>query len=173
TLGTSGVGSASHLTLARFNAATGAKITHVPYRGGGALIPDTLAGTISGAMTEMSTMLQQHGKGKVHILAVASAKRSTQVPDVPTMIESGVKDFTAASYVGIVAPAKTPADIVAKLEAALIKALANKTIQDRFVSTGAELVPDALQTSKGFAEYIKKDYANSKEAAQLAGLKPE
>jgi tripartite-type tricarboxylate transporter receptor subunit TctC len=173
TLGTSGVGSATHLTLARFNAATGAKIIHVPYRGGGALIPDVLAGTISGAMTEMSTMLQQHGKGKVHILAVASAKRSTQVPDVPTMIESGVKDFTAASYVGIVAPAKTPADIVAKLEAALIKALANKTVQDRFVSTGAELVPDALQTSKGFAEYIKKEYENSREAAKIAGLKPE
>jgi tripartite-type tricarboxylate transporter receptor subunit TctC len=164
TLGTSGVGSASHLTLARFNHLTGANITHVPYRGGGALIPDTLAGTISGAMTEMSTMLQQHGKGKVHILAVASRKRSTQVPDVPTMIESGVKDFTAASYVGLLAP---------MLEKALIKALADKTIQDRFTITGAELVPDDLQTAKGFTAYIHKDYEDSKEAAQLAGLKPE
>jgi len=173
TLGTSGVGSASHLTLARFNQATGANITHVPYRGGGALVPDVLAGTISGAMTEMSTLLQQHGKGKVHILAVASAKRSTQAPDVPTMIESGVKDFTAASYVGLVAPAKTPPEVVAMLEKALIKALADKKIQDRFIVTGAELVPEALQTSKGFAAYIQKEYDNSKEAAKLAGLKPE
>ena len=173
TLGTSGVGSASHLTLARFNQATGANITHVPYRGGGALVPDVLAGTISGAMTEMSTLLQQHGKGKVHILAVASAKRSTQAPDVPTMIESGVKDFTAASYVGLVAPAKTPPEVVAMLEKALIKALADKKIQDRFIITGAELVPEALQTSKGFAAYIQKEYDNSKEAAKLAGLKPE
>jgi tripartite-type tricarboxylate transporter receptor subunit TctC len=173
TLGTSGVGSASHMTLARFNAATGAKIVHVPYRGGGALVPDTLAGTISGAMTEMSTMLQQHGKGKVHVLAVASRNRSTQAPDVPTFIESGVKDFTAASYVGVLAPAKTSPEIVAMLEKALVKALADKTIQQRFIVTGAELVPEEYQTSKGFAGYIQKEYENSKQAAQLAGLKPE
>ena len=71
TLGTSGVGSASHLTLARFNAATGAKIVHVPYRGGGALVRDVLAGTVSGAMTEVSTLLEHHNQGKVRILAVA------------------------------------------------------------------------------------------------------
>jgi tripartite-type tricarboxylate transporter receptor subunit TctC len=173
TLGTSGVGSASHLTLARFNAATGANIVHVPYRGGGALVPDVLAGTVSGAMTEMSTLLQHHNKGKVHILAIAWSKRSALAPDVPTMIESGVKDFTAASYVGVVAPAKTPPEIVARLEQAMIKTLAEKSTQDKFLKTGAELVPEAQQTSKGFAEYIKKEYENSKLAAQAAGLKPE
>jgi tripartite-type tricarboxylate transporter receptor subunit TctC len=172
TLGTSGVGSASHLTLARFNAATGANITHVPYRGGGALIPDVLAGTVSGAMTEMSTLLQHHEKGKVHILAVAWSKRSALAPDVPTMIESGVKDFTAASYVGIMAPAKTAPEIVAMLEKALIQTLADKATQDKFLQTGAELVPTEQQTSKGFAAYIAKEYDNSKEAAQIAGLKP-
>jgi tripartite-type tricarboxylate transporter receptor subunit TctC len=173
TLGTSGVGSATHLTLARFNAATGAKIVHVPYRGGGALVPDVLAGTVSGAMTEMSTLLQHHNKGKVRILAVAWSKRSAQANDVPTMIEQGVKDFTAASYVGIVAPAKTPADIVSKLEQAMVKMLADKSVQEKFLKTGAELVPPELQTSKGFGDYIKKEYENSKAAAQLAGLKPE
>ena len=81
TLGTSGVGSASHLTLARFNAATGANLVHVPYRGGGALMPDVLAGTVSGAMTEMSTLLQHHNQGKVRILggrleqALAASRR--------------------------------------------------------------------------------------------------
>jgi tripartite-type tricarboxylate transporter receptor subunit TctC len=173
TLGTSGVGSATHLTLARFNAATGAKIVHVPYRGGGALVPDVLAGTVSGAMTEMSTLLQHHNKGKVRILAVAWSKRSAQASDVPTMIEQGVKDFTAASYVGIVAPTKTPADIVTKLEQSMVKMLADKSVQEKFLKTGAELVPPELQTSKGFGEYIKKEYENSKQAAQLAGLKPE
>src|SRR5918995_496121 len=98
TLGTAGVGSASHLTLARFNAATGAKFVHVPYRGGGALIPDVIAGTVSGAMTEVSTLLPHHGLGKIRIFAVAASKRLARLPDVPTMIESGVKDFTAASY---------------------------------------------------------------------------
>jgi tripartite-type tricarboxylate transporter receptor subunit TctC len=173
TLGTSGVGSASHLTLARFNAATGANIVHVPYRGGGALIPDVLAGTVSGAMTEVSTLLEHHNQGKVHILAVAASKRLAKISDVPTMIEQGVKDFTAASYVGVLAPAKTPPEIVAMLEKALVKALADKGIQDKFLASGAELVPAELQTSKGFADYIKKDYENSKEAAKIAGLKPE
>jgi tripartite-type tricarboxylate transporter receptor subunit TctC len=173
TLGTSGVGSASHLTLARFNAATGANIVHVPYRGGGALVPDVLAGTVSGAMTEMSTLLQHHNKGKVRILAIAWPKRSALAPDVPTMIESGVKDFTAASYVGVLAPAKTPPALVAKLEQALVKTLADKSTQEKFLKTGAELVPEMQQTSKGFAEYIKSEYENSKAAAQAAGLKPE
>jgi tripartite-type tricarboxylate transporter receptor subunit TctC len=173
TLGTSGVGSASHLTLARFNAATGAKIVHVPYRGGGALVGDVLAGTVSGAMTEVSTLVQHHNQGKIRILAVASRQRSAKIADVPTMIESGVKDFTAASYVGVLAPAKTPPEIVAQLEKALIKALADKGIQEKFINSGAELVPEALQTSKGFADYIKQEYEHSREAAKLAGLKPE
>jgi tripartite-type tricarboxylate transporter receptor subunit TctC len=173
TLGTSGVGSASHLTLARFNAATGAKIVHVPYRGGGALIPDVLAGTVSGAMTEVSTLLEHHNQGKVRLLVVAANQRLAKISDVSTMIEQGVKDFTAASYVGVLAPAKTPPDVVAMLEKALVKALADKGTQDKFLASGAELVPDALQTSKGFAEYIMNDYENSKEAAKIAGLKPE
>jgi tripartite-type tricarboxylate transporter receptor subunit TctC len=173
TLGTSGVGSASHLTLARFNAATGANIVHVPYRGGGALIPDVLAGTVSGAMTEVSTLLEHHNQGKVRILAVAWNRRPAKTPDVPTMIEQGVKDFTAASYVGVLAPAKTPPEVVAMLEKALIKALADKATQNKFIASGAELVPPELQTSKGFTDYIRKEFDNSKQAAQIAGLKPE
>ena len=172
-LGTSGVGSASHMTLARFNAATGAQITHVPYRGGGALVGDVLAGTVSGAMTEVSTLVEHHNQGKIGILAVAAQKRPSKIPDVPTMIESGVKDFTAASYVGVLAPAKTPPEVVTLLEKALIKALADKGTQDKFVASGAELVPPDLQTSRGFTDYIKKEFENSKAAAQVAGLKPE
>jgi tripartite-type tricarboxylate transporter receptor subunit TctC len=171
-VGTSGAGSASHMTLARFNAATGANITHVPYRGGGALIPDLLSGSITGAMTEISTVLPQVGGGKVRILGVAWSKRSPQLPDVPTMIEQGVKDFTAASYVGILAPAATPADIVKTLEAALVKALNTKELQQKMLNSGAELVPDDLMTSQGFGDYIKKEYELTREAAKLAGLTP-
>jgi tripartite-type tricarboxylate transporter receptor subunit TctC len=172
-IATSGTGSAGHMTLVRFIAATGAKITHVPYRGGATLVPDMIAGNVSGGMTEMSTALPQHKGGKLRILAVASAKRGALTPDVPTMIEAGLKDFTAASYVGVLAPAKTPPDVVATLEKALIKALAQKALQDKFLATGADLVPESLQNSKGFGDYIKKEFENSKQAAQLAGLKPE
>jgi tripartite-type tricarboxylate transporter receptor subunit TctC len=172
TIATSGAGSAGHMTLVRFMSATGAKLIHVPYRGGSTLVPDMIAGTVSGGMTEMSTALPQYKGGKLHIVAVASAKRPALAPDVPTMIEAGLKDFLAASYVGVLAPAKTPPDAVAKLEKALIKALAVKSTQDKFLATGAELVPESLQTSKGFGEYIRKEYENTKEAAKLAGLKP-
>jgi tripartite-type tricarboxylate transporter receptor subunit TctC len=173
TIGTSGVGSATHLTLARFNALTGANLTHVPYRGAGALIPDMLAGNISGAMTEVNTGLPHHKAGKVRIVAVASAARSPQAADVPTMIEAGVKDFIAASYVGVVAPARTPAEIVATLEKALMKTLANKATQDKFVAAGADLVPETLQTSKGFGAYIATEFDNTRDAAKLAGLTPQ
>jgi len=170
-IGTAGAGSATHMTLARFNAATGAKFEHVPYRGGGALVPDLLSGSITGAMTEVSTVLQHHGD-KVRIIGVASAKRSPKVPEAATMIEQGVTDFTAASYVGILAPAATPPDIVKALEAALIKALNKKDTQEKFLATGAELVPDELMTSKGFGDYIKREYELAREAAKIAGLTP-
>ena len=170
-IGTAGAGSATHMTLARFNAATGAKFEHVPYRGGGALVPDLLSGSITGAMTEVSTVLQHHGD-KVRIIGVASVKRSPKAPEVATMIEQGVKDFTAASYVGILAPAGTPAEIVKTLEGALIKALNQKDAQDKFLNTGAELAPDELMTSKGFGDYIKKEFELTREAAKIAGLTP-
>ena len=102
-------------------------------------------------MTEMSTALPHHKAGKLRILAVASSARSPQVGVVPTMIEAGLKDFLAASYVGLLAPAKTPPDVIDALQKALVKALATNLVQDRFLATGAELVPEPLQTSKGFA----------------------
>ena len=74
---------------------------------------------------------------------------------------------------GVLAPAKTPPDAVALLEKALIKAVGVKAFQDKLLATGAELVPESLQTSKGFGDYIKKEFENTKEAAKLAGLKPE
>jgi len=171
-IGTSGVGSASHMTLMRFNAATGAKLEHVPYRSGGALGPDLLSGAITGAMTELSTVMPHMGQGKIRVLAVASAKRAPRAPDVPTMIEQGVPDFTAASYVGILAPAKTPADIVKALEAALTKTLNDKAVQEKFLNTGAELVTDTQMTSAGFTDFIKREFEQTREAAKLAGITP-
>jgi tripartite-type tricarboxylate transporter receptor subunit TctC len=173
TIGTSGAGSAGHMTLVRFISATGANLTHVPYRGGSTVVPDALAGTISGIMTELSTALPHHKAGKLRIVAVASANRGELVPEVPTMIESGLKDFLAASYVGVVAPAKTPPEIIAMLEKALVKALTSPSLQNKFLATGAELVPEPLQNSKGFGDYIKKEYDNTKQAAQAAGLTPQ
>lgn len=173
-IATSGVGSASHMTLERFKAATGANITHVPYRGGGAMMPDLISGTVNGAITEFSTALQLHKGGKAHIIGVAAIKRSKLAPDIATFIESGVKDFVAQSWIGIVAPAKTPAAIVAQLQKAVASGLMNGSpAATRLESLGADVATSEQMTSAGFAAFIKDDFAKMQEAAKLAGLKPK
>ena len=173
TIATSGVGSATHMTLERFKAATGANITHVPYRGGGALMPDLMGGTVNGAMTEFSTALPMHKSGKAHILAIAATHRSKLAPDIPTFEEQGVKGFVAQSYIGILAPAKTSPVILAKLQAAVAKGLAaGSPAADRLVALGSEVATPEQMTAKGFAEFIQTDYAAMREAAKLAGIKP-
>lgn len=172
-VGTSGIGSATHLTLERFNAQTGAKLLHVPYRGGGALLPDLIAGTIQGAMTEFSAALPHHRSGKARFVAIASAKRSALAGEVPTMIEAGVKDFTAASYIGVLAPAGVHADVMARLQAALVSALNAPKTLDRFREMGAEVATPEQMTAAGFGAFIRQDFERSREAAQLAGLKKE
>ncbi len=173
TIATSGVGSASHMTLERFKAATGANITHVPYRGGGAMMPDLISGTVNGAMTEFSTAMALHKGGKAHIVAVAAAKRSTLEPAIPTFIESGVKGFTAQSYIGIVAPAKTPAAIIAELQQAVAAGLSSGPAPERLRSLGAEIATPEQMTSKGFAAFIHADFEDMRVAAKLAGIVPK
>jgi tripartite-type tricarboxylate transporter receptor subunit TctC len=174
TMASSGVGSATHMTLERFKAATGADITHVPYRSGGALMPDLMGGSVQSAMTEFSTALPLHKGGKARIIGIASAQRSKLAPDIGTFIEGGVKDFTASSYIGILAPAKTPADILAKIEKAIQDGLKpGGTAAERLASIGAELATPEQMTEKGFAAFIKKDAENMQAAAKLAGIKPQ
>jgi tripartite-type tricarboxylate transporter receptor subunit TctC len=172
-VGTAGVGSATHLTLARFNAQSGAKLVHVPYKGGGALLPDLVAGTIQGAMTEFSSALPHHRSGKARFVAVASAQRSPLAPDVPTMSEAGAKDFLASSYIGILAPAGTPQEIVGRLQSALAAALDAPKTQERMRELGVEVASPELRTSAGFGAFIRQEFERSRVAAELAGLKKE
>jgi tripartite-type tricarboxylate transporter receptor subunit TctC len=172
-IGTSGVGSASHFTLERFNAATGAKLAHIPYRSGGALLPDLIAGNIQAAMTELSTAMPLHRAGQGRIIAVAAAQRSKLAPDVPTMIEGGVKDFTAASYVGILAPRATPPAVIEQLQKAAAGALASGPAPDKLRDLGAEIASAEEMTPAGFGAFIQTEYERSRDAAKLAGLTPQ
>ncbi len=173
TIATSGIGSATHMTLERLKAATGADLTHVPYRGGGSLLPDLLGGSVDGAMTEFSTALPLHKDGKAHIVAIAAAHRSQLAPDIPTFDESGVKGFVGQSYIGVVAPAKTPADVIAKLQEAIAKGLSpGSPAAQRLIELGSEVATAEQMTPKGFGEFIQTDYDAMREAAKLAGIKP-
>jgi tripartite-type tricarboxylate transporter receptor subunit TctC len=173
-IATSGVGSATHLTLERFNAATGAKLAHVPYRSGGQLLPDLLAGVVQGAMTEFSIALPQHKGSKTRIVGVAADQRSKLAPDIQTFIEGGVKGFTAYSYIGIVAPTGTPPAIIAQLEKSVATGLTgNSGAADKLRNMGSEVATPKEMTADGFAAYLKAEYLRSAEAAKLAGLTPK
>jgi tripartite-type tricarboxylate transporter receptor subunit TctC len=172
-IATSGVGSATHMTLERFKAASGADIVHVPYRSGGALMPDLIGGSIQAAMTEFSTALPLHKGGQAHIVAVASLQRSQQAPDVATFIEGDIKDFTASSYIGILAPAGTPADIVAQLQKAIANGMKDGPTADKLRAMGTEIATPEQMTSAGFAAFIREDFKRMAEAAKLAGLEPK
>jgi tripartite-type tricarboxylate transporter receptor subunit TctC len=170
-LATSGVGSATHMTLERFKQATGAPIAHVPYKSGGSLLPDVISGNVDGAMTELSTAVELHKGGRARILAVAGAARSKLAPDIPTFDEQGVKGFVARSFIGIVAPAKTPPGHLAKLQAALAAGLApGSEAAGKLIATGSEIATPEQMTPGGFADFIKRDYADMRAAAKLAGL---
>ena len=172
-IATSGVGSATHMTLERFKAATGADVVHVPYRSGGALMPDLIGGSIQAAMTEFSTALPLHKGGQAHIVAVGLAKRSQLAPDVATFIESGVKDFTASSYIGILAPTGTPPTIVAQLQKTIADGLTGGPAAEKLTGRGSEIATPEQMTSAGFAAFIKAEYGRMRDAAKLAGLEPK
>lgn len=171
TLATSGVGSATHMTLERFKQATGANLTHVPYKSGGALMPDVISGNVDGAMTEFATSLEQHKGKSARIIGIAAANRSKLAPEIPTLDEQGVKGFIAQSFVGVMAPAKTPAEIIAKLQGVIAAGLKpGSPAAEKFLSTGSEVASPESQTSAGFAAFIKRDYEDMRVAAKLAGL---
>jgi tripartite-type tricarboxylate transporter receptor subunit TctC len=172
-IATSGVGSATHMTLERFKAVTGANVVHIPYRSGGALMPDLIGGSIQAAMTEFSTALALHKGGQAHIVAVAAAQRSKLAPEIPTFIEGSVKDFTASSYIGILAPAATPKEIVAQLRKAIADGLTGGPAPDKLREMGSEIATAEQMTPDGFTAFILIDYARMADAAKLAGLTPK
>jgi tripartite-type tricarboxylate transporter receptor subunit TctC len=170
---TPAIGSTAHFALELLNHATGAQLSHVPYRGGGSMMADLIAGTFDAALLEFSTALPLHREGKARILAVAAERRTPQVPEVPTFIERSVAGFTATSFTALLAPARTPPEVIATLREALLAALADEPTAARLVALGATPATPDEASPAGLAAYLREELARYRQAAELAGLKPQ
>lgn len=168
--GTSGVGGTPHIAGELLNQQTGARLVHVPYKGGGQAMSDALGGNIPLVYTAVAGAHQYVKAGKLNAIAVSSAKRSTSLPEVPTFIESGVPDFEVSSWVGILAPAQTPRPIVDRLNRELNAVLATPEIVDKLATLGIAATPG---TPEDFAAQMKADLAKYGKVVKAAGIKAE
>ena len=172
-IATPAVGSTAHFALELLNHETGARLTHVPYRGGGSMVADLLAGNFDGALLELTTALPLHQEGKARILAVAAEQRVPQLPNVATFIEGGAAGFTSTSFTGLLAPRGTPAEIVTALRLALLAALAMPAVAQRLIGLGCSPATPEEASPAGLAAYLKAELEKYRQAAALAGLKPQ
>ena len=133
-----GVGTTFHLSGEMFKDSTGTFILHVPYRGGGPALLDTLAGQVDMSFPTLSAALPHVKAGNLRALAVTDSRRSSLLPDVPTLHEAGVKDFQFTQWLALLAPAATPAPVVGRLNGALNKALQTPELRDKFAAQAFE-----------------------------------
>ena len=154
TYASQGNGTTSHLTGAMFEAATGTKMNHVPYRGTAPAINDLVGGHVDVMFNELATSITLHKSGRARLLAVTSEKRFPEVPEVPTMAEAGVPNFLSDTWNAISAPPKTPPEIIAKLNAAVNQALKEKDLQEHFAQMHLEAVGG---TPQNMAKIVKDD----------------
>ena len=136
--GSNGNGTAQHLIGTQFSKLAGVDILHVPYKGSGPLVTDLLGGQIEMSFDTLTPVYQHVKAGKLRALAVTTGKRSTALPDVPTLAESGLKDFDLGTWFGVLAPAGTPKDIVTRLNAEMVKIINTPDFRKRMAEVGAE-----------------------------------
>ena len=138
--GSNGNGTVQHLVGTQFSGLAGIELLHVPYKGSAPLTTDLLGGQVDMSFDTLTPVVQHIKGGKLRALAVTTAKRSSTLPDVPTLAESGLKDFDQGTWFGVLAPAATPKDIVTKLNAAMVKIIQSPEFKKRMKDIGAEPV---------------------------------
>ncbi len=166
------VGNASpqHLGMEMLKSMTGISMIHVPYKGTAPAITDILAGNVSLMFNSMPSVLPQANAGKLRGIAVGSARRSPAAPDIPTVAEAGVPGFEYVTWYGLFAPAGTPRDIVTKLNAQIVKILADQELSKRFSSQGAE--PQS-NTPLQLAQYRRTEFERWRKLIAELKLKVE
>lgn len=163
-----GNGSATHMNAEKFRAAAGIDVVHIPFKGTPEGITEVIAGRVDYFFAPLVSALPLIKDGKVIALAVGSAKRSSVLPDVPTTLEAGVAGSDYNFWVGMLAPAKTPRDVIIRLNREVTKALQTPEVRERFANIGAEPMPMAPDQ---FDAFIRDEYAANARIVKAAGIK--
>jgi tripartite-type tricarboxylate transporter receptor subunit TctC len=166
----SGVGASPHLTMELFKAVTGIDMIHVPYKNSAQGYTDTISGQIQSFFFNLPGPLPHVKSGRLRALAVTSAKRAEQVPDIPTIMESGIPDFEVTVWQGYAVPKATPQKHVAKIHADMMKALDSPDLRRRFFDAGVAAAP---MTPEAFRKFAEAETVKWKKAIVLSGAKVE
>jgi tripartite-type tricarboxylate transporter receptor subunit TctC len=172
TFGSGGIGNNLHLAGELFNMRTGARLTHVPYKGGAPAVNALIAGEIQSLFVPPTpTVLQQLKTGRLKALAFTGAARWALLPEVPTLVESGLNDFVySGAWHGWLAPARTPKEIIARLQSETQKAMQDPKVREPLIAAGYEPVGSS---TADFARAIKSDSQKTAEVMRAAGIKRE
>jgi tripartite-type tricarboxylate transporter receptor subunit TctC len=166
----SGVGASPHLTMEFFKSVAGIDLVHVPYKNSAQGYIDTITGEIQSMFFNLPGPLPHVKAGRLRALAVSSKKRAEQVPNVPTVIESGIPDFEVTVWQGYAVPRATPQTYVAKIHAAMMKALALPELQKSFYDNGVAAAP---MTPEQFRKFVEAETTKWKKVIAISGAKPE
>jgi tripartite-type tricarboxylate transporter receptor subunit TctC len=168
--GSAGSGSNPHILAEYFKLRTNTDIQDIPYKGVPPALSDLIAGQLSMVFATVPTVLPQAKAGRVRALAVTSAKRLALVPELPTIAEAGVPDYEATQWIGMLAPAGTPKDIVAQLNARIVKTLQRADVRERL---GTEMVEPVGSTPDEFRAFMKAEIARWAPVVKASGMKPD
>lgn len=165
--GTPGAGSSGHLSGELLGMKTGTKFTHIAYQGNAQATTDLISGTLQVGFANLPVALPFIKAGKLKALGVTSLKRSSQLPDVPTVAEAlGIPDYELTGWFGIVAPARTPPDVIARLQSEIAKTLADPTVREMITGAGADIVGGS---SQAFGAFMKREAERLAPVVKLAG----
>ena len=165
-----GVGSSNHLALVLFNMMSGANVSHVPYKGAAPAVTDVMGGHVAMTFVPIAAALPPVRAGKLRPLGVTAAKRSTELPNVPTIGEAGVPGYDASGWNALLAPRATPREIVLKVNAAVTESLGAPKVKEILASSGAEA---AATSPEGLARFLQAEIAKWGKVVKAAGIKPE
>jgi tripartite-type tricarboxylate transporter receptor subunit TctC len=168
--GSAGIGSGTHINAEKFKLAAGIDALHIPYKGTPEAITDTMTGRVTYFFSPISAALPNIREGKLVALGVSTAKRSSALPNVPTIAESGLPGFDYNLWVGLWAPAGTPQDIVDRVNADVAKVLAMPDVRERLAALGAEPM---VMTSADFRKFMREEIDDAAKVVKAAGIKAQ